>query len=82
MPLTARQAEQAKPEEKAYKVSDGGGLHLLVKPKVVRYWCDKYRMGSPLNRNSPTGGLQEVDQGAADARLLAAGWVALYGSAG
>jgi hypothetical protein len=39
-------------------------------------------LGSPLNRTSSTGGLQEVDRGSADARLVAAAWAVLYGTAG
>ena len=40
MPLNDRQIKYAKPADKAYKVSDGHGLHLLMKPsgdKNLRY---------------------------------------------
>lgn len=30
MPLNARQIDTAKPKEKEYKLTDGGGLYLLV----------------------------------------------------
>lgn len=43
MKLTAKQVENCKPAEKAYKVSDGGGLYLLVNPNGARYWRLKYR---------------------------------------
>lgn len=43
MPLTATEVKQAKPQEKPYKLADGGGLHLLVKPNGSRYWRYKYR---------------------------------------
>lgn len=42
MPLTARQAEHAKPKEKEYKLTDSQGLYLLVKPSGAKYWRYKY----------------------------------------
>ena len=45
MKLNARQVETAKPKEKPYKLSDGGGLYLLVNPNGSRYWRLKYRVG-------------------------------------
>lgn len=44
MTLNARQVETAKLQEKAYKLADGGGLYLLVKPNGSRYWRLKYRV--------------------------------------
>lgn len=44
MKLNARQIETAKPQEKPYKLADGGGLYLLVKPNGGRYWRLKYRI--------------------------------------
>ena len=35
----------AKPREKPYKLSDGGGLHLLVQPSGGKLWRLKYRFG-------------------------------------
>jgi len=43
MALTATQVKQAKPKEKAYKLSDGAGLFLLINPKGAKYWRYKYR---------------------------------------
>lgn len=43
MKLTARQVSTAKPTDKPYKLSDGGGLYLLVNPNGSRYWRMKYR---------------------------------------
>ncbi|EEC0688484.1 tyrosine-type recombinase/integrase [Salmonella enterica subsp. enterica] len=43
MKLTARQISTAKPTEKPFKLSDGGGLYLLVNPNGSRYWRMKYR---------------------------------------
>lgn len=44
MKLNARQIDTAKPKEKAYKLADGGGLYLLVKPGGGEYWRLKYRV--------------------------------------
>jgi len=43
VPLTATTVKQAQPKEKAYKLADGGGLHLLVNPAGDKYWRYKYR---------------------------------------
>ena len=43
MPLTDTAIRQAKPKEKDYKLSDGGGLFLLVRSKGGKYWRQKYR---------------------------------------
>lgn len=44
--LTEAAIKQAKPKEKQYKLFDGMGLHLLVKPNGSKYWHLKYRHGS------------------------------------
>jgi hypothetical protein len=44
MKLNARQVDTAKPKDKPYKLSDGGGLYLLVNPTGARYWRLKYRI--------------------------------------
>lgn len=41
-PLTAKEIKAAKPENKPYKLSDGGGLYLLVQPDGAKYWRLKY----------------------------------------
>ncbi|MCP9267598.1 tyrosine-type recombinase/integrase [Xenorhabdus sp. XENO-1] len=43
MKLTAKQIEASKPKEKDYKLSDGGGLYLLIKSNGSKYWRLKYR---------------------------------------
>ena len=43
MPLTDRKIKGLKPAEKAWKVSDGGGMYLLVHPNGSKYWRMKYR---------------------------------------
>ncbi|EME8538589.1 tyrosine-type recombinase/integrase [Salmonella enterica] len=50
MKLTARQVETAKPKDKAYKLSDGGGLYLEVATSGSRYWRMKYRYGGKEKR--------------------------------
>ncbi len=41
--LTATEAKQTKASEKPTKLSDGGGLYLLIKPNGARYWRYDYR---------------------------------------
>jgi hypothetical protein len=43
MALTDIRIRNAKAAEKAYKLSDGGGLYLLVTPVGARYWRMDYR---------------------------------------
>jgi integrase len=45
MALTATAINAAKPHEKPYKLSDGGGLYLLVMPGGGRHWRMNYRYG-------------------------------------
>ncbi|CAK0777176.1 hypothetical protein CCP3SC15_560021 [Gammaproteobacteria bacterium] len=45
MPLTDATARTTKPQDKPFKLADGGGLYLLVKPDGARYWRLKYRYG-------------------------------------
>jgi integrase len=42
--LTATGVQGAKPRTKPYKLFDGGGLYLLVRPDGRRYWRLKYRV--------------------------------------
>jgi len=50
MKLTARQVETSKPKEKAYKLSDGGGMYLEVAPNGSKYWRMKYRYAGKEKR--------------------------------
>ena len=43
MPLTDTRIRNAKPKAQAYKLSDGGGMYLLVTPKGATYWRLDYR---------------------------------------
>jgi hypothetical protein len=44
MPLTDTAIRNSKPTDRPYKLSDGGGLHLLVTPNGSRLWRLKYRL--------------------------------------
>lgn len=41
--LTVAAIEAAKPREKPFKLFDGGGLYLLIRPDGARWWRLKYR---------------------------------------
>lgn len=43
--LTVRQIEAAKPTDRPLKLSDGGGMFLLVQPDGARWWRLSYRYG-------------------------------------
>lgn len=43
MSLSSLAVTKAKPRDRQYKLSDGGGLYLLVTPQGGRYWRLKYR---------------------------------------
>lgn len=43
MPLNDRQIRNAKPQDKPYKLTDGGGLFLLLTPAGGKLWRFKYR---------------------------------------
>lgn len=49
MVLTVFAIEKAKPREKPYKLSDGGGLSLLVEPNGSKLWRFRYRFGGKEN---------------------------------
>jgi hypothetical protein len=41
--LTEAQVKNTKPTDAPYKISDGGGMYLLVKPTGGKYWHLAYR---------------------------------------
>jgi hypothetical protein len=41
--LTAKEVKESKGREKPYRVNDGGGLYLLIKPNRLKYWEFRYR---------------------------------------
>ena len=46
MALTATTIKTCKPKDKAYKLTDGGGLYLLVSPRGGKWWRFDYRFQS------------------------------------
>ena len=43
MPLTAKDVENAPPKKKSYRLTDGRGLYLEVRPNGSKYWRYKFR---------------------------------------
>ena len=74
--LTDRQCKTAKPRDKAYKLSDGGGLYLEVSQIGSKYWRMKYRRPSDKKEDRlafgvyPTTSLQDAREKRDDARKL------------
>ncbi|MFZ4221348.1 tyrosine-type recombinase/integrase [Enterobacter ludwigii] len=50
MKLTAVEIKASKPKEKAYKLSDGGGMYLEIFPNGTKSWRMKYRVGGKEKR--------------------------------
>ncbi len=78
MPLTEMKCRHAKPADKPYKLSDGGGLFLLVSTSGSRLWRFKYRFQSREQVRAygaypdvPLAKVRELH--AADRKTLAAG---------
>ena len=71
MPLTDIAIRQAKATEKPFKLSDGGGLHLLVTPTGGKLWRLAYRFDGK-QRKLAFGGYPEVTLKDARARRDAA----------
>lgn len=74
MALTDLALRNAKPKEKAYKLFDGGGLHLLVNPNGSRIWRLAYRFAGKPKQLSfgpyPTVSLADARQKREDAKKL------------
>ena len=47
--LAATKLKQAKPKDKAYKMTDGKGLYLLVHPQNGKYWRYVYSFTDKKN---------------------------------
>ena len=45
MPLTDTAIRNAKPSRKVVKLSDGGGLYILIQPHGTKLWRMGYRIG-------------------------------------
>ena len=76
MPLTDIAIRTAKPLEKPIKLSDGGGLYLLLNPNGSRWWRLDYRYGGKRKTISmgiyPVVGLKDARTRRDDARKLLA----------
>jgi integrase len=78
--LTVTQVKNAKPEEKPYKLFDGGGLYLEVAPTGSRIWRLKYRQANGKENRLTFGPypeitLQEAREKRVEARRLILGGV-------
>ena len=49
MPLTHTRIRNAKPTEKPYKMADGGGLYIEIKPTGAKLWRLRYRLAGKEN---------------------------------
>lgn len=67
MPLTDTAIRKAKPDGKQKKLSDTGGLYLLLRPDGARYWRLDYRRPVTKSRNTLSLGVYP-DVGLAEAR--------------
>ncbi|OIP46810.1 MAG: integrase [Desulfobacterales bacterium CG2_30_60_27] len=76
MPLDHLKVSNAKAKEKEYKLSDGGGLFLLVTPSGGKLWRLKYRFGGLEKKLAlgafPAISLSDARQRREDARALLA----------
>jgi integrase len=52
MPLTDRAIRNAKPDDRAVRLFDGGGLYLEIAPSGGKWWRFKYRFGGKEKRLS------------------------------
>lgn len=74
--LTDRQCKAAKPRDKTYKLSDGGGLYLEVSQTGSKYWRMKYRRPSDKKEDRlafgvyPTISLQDAREKRDNAKKL------------
>jgi Arm DNA-binding domain len=78
MPLTDAKLKNAKPADKPYKLTDGGGLFILIQPTGGKLWRYKYRFAGKEKRLAlgvcPDVGLADARERHAQARkTLAAG---------
>jgi len=79
VPLTDLQIKKAKPKEKDYKLSDGGGLYLLVTPSGGKLWRFDYSFDGKRKtlflKSYPEKTLSDVRKDRDDARSLLANGV-------
>jgi hypothetical protein len=76
MALTDTHIRNAKPKAKPYKISDGGGMYLLVTPDGARYWRLNYRFSGKRRTLAlgvyPTTALSSARSRREEARALLA----------
>jgi integrase len=76
MPLSDIAIRKAKPQEKSYKLADGGGMYLEISPQGGKWWRLKYRMDGKEKRISlgtyPETNLKEARDKRDEARKLLA----------
>ena len=74
MPLTDIAIRTAKLKDKPYKLSDAGGLYLLIQPNGSKYWRLKYRFAGKEKLLSigvyPVINLSEAREKSLDAKKL------------
>lgn len=74
--LNTLQIKSARPKERAYKLTDGGGLFLLVQPSGSKLWRYKFRVGGVEGLQAlgtfPEVGLADARDRHAEARKLVA----------
>ena len=51
-PLTPTEVEQSAPRSSEYKLGDGGGLYLAVKPNGKKFWLFNYQRPISKRRNN------------------------------
>jgi len=69
LPLTDSQIKKAKPKEKLYKLFDGNGLYLEIKPNGKNTWRIKYRFDNK-EKNYTIGNYPEVTLALARKELI------------
>jgi integrase len=73
MSLTDTEIRQAKPREREWKLSDGGGLYLLIRPNGSKLWKLKFRVNGREQKLSfgayPTVSLKDARTRRDEARL-------------
>lgn len=75
MPITDTKIRNSRPKKKPYKVSDSGGLYLLIKCNGAKLWRWKYRIAGKENHFAigqyPAVSLADARKARDDARKLA-----------
>lgn len=72
LPLTEMQVRNAKPRDKLYSLTDGGGMYLEVKPTGSRIWRMKFRQANGTLNRLTFGPYPEITLAVAREKRLAA----------